>query len=510
MAAGTTTKAILLAEPDCEVRKYLETAFRCNGYSVETARSMFELLGLIRTSQRPASAIVLDAGLPGCAADSFGDLLRLEPGIPLILTCGQSQVLDEVSALATQGATELVSKGETLTDFWNALVPALERALSTAANARQSGPGYGVFWLGESPGMRRLHGMLDAIAASDTSLLIQGETGTGKEVYAREVHARSPRSHRPLYKLNCAALPSELVESELFGYERGAFTGAFQRKPGMFDVADHATLLLDEIGDMDVRLQAKLLQILQDQTFQRLGGRELIRVNVRILAATHRNLERAIAENRFREDLYYRLNVIKIRIPPLRERREDICPMAEYLLRKHADPGSTLPELSSHFRHRLYEHAWPGNVRELENMMRNFLILRDPELICRELADRSRPIFPAGAPASPSRPADLLTRGMTRLDNPSVRHPTDEEPLLRRVARAKREAETSAIVEALSASSWNRRRAATQLGIDYKALLYKMKRLGIRKEDYPAGGEGAAPLRMQAAAAAPTAPDARE
>src|SRR6185503_15441552 len=169
------------------------------------------------------------------------------------------------------------------------------------------------------------------IGWSEAPILVQGETGSGKEVIARELHANSPRSKKIFLKLSCAALPSELVESELFGYERGAFTGAFQKKPGMFELADGGTLLLDEIGDMDFKLQAKLLQVLQDQEFQRLGGKETIHVDVRVIAATHCDLERAISEGRFREDLYYRLNVVTIRVPPLRERQEDILPLAEFL-----------------------------------------------------------------------------------------------------------------------------------------------------------------------------------
>ena len=184
------------------------------------------------------------------------------------------------------------------------------------------------------------------IGWSGAPVLIQGETGCGKEVLARRLHAQSARANKPFLKLNCAALPSELVESELFGYERGAFTGAVDKKAGIFELADGGTILLDEIGDMDIRLQAKLLQVLQDQEFRRIGGKETVKVNVRILAATHRDLEKAIYEHAFREDLYYRLNVIVLQVPPLRERIEDIVPLGEFLIRKHADESSSIPAIS--------------------------------------------------------------------------------------------------------------------------------------------------------------------
>ena len=202
--------------------------------------------------------------------------------------------------------------------------------------------------------MRELQNLLGQIGWSEAPVLIQGETGTGKEVLARELHACFSAREKVDFEAELRALPSELVESELFGYERGAFTGAFEKKPGMFELADGGTILLDEIGDMDVKLQAKLLQVLQDQEFQRLGGKDTIRVDVRVIAATHRDLEKAIAENSFREDLYYRLNVINVRVPPLRERKEDIIPMAEFLIRKRGAPGRP----QSRFRHRSKNSFW--------------------------------------------------------------------------------------------------------------------------------------------------------
>ena len=240
-----------------------------------------------------------------------------------------------------------------------------------------------------SPGMQELYAMAAQMGASEAPVLIQGETGSGKEVLARHVHAHSKRANRPFLKLNCAALPSELVESELFGYERGAFTGAFQRKPGMFEIADGGTLLLDEIGDMDFPLQAKLLQVLQDHEFQRLGGKETLRVDVRVIAATHKDLEKAIAAGQFRQDLYYRLNVVALHVPPLRDRKEDILGLAELLMQKYVWGEGPAPEITPALQQALLLHDWPGNVRELENCMRKLLVLQDADLIARELTARA-------------------------------------------------------------------------------------------------------------------------
>jgi two-component system response regulator AtoC len=338
---------------------------------------------------------------------------------------------------------------------------------------------------GTSPPMRRLQTLLDQIGWSDAPVLIQGETGVGKEVLAREVHARSQRAKQSLLKLNCAALPSELVESELFGYERGAFTGAFQRKPGMFELADGGTLLLDEIGDMDYKLQAKLLQVLQDQEFQRLGGRDTVRVNVRVISASHRDLEKAIAESLFREDLYYRLNVISLCVPPLRERKEDIIPLAEFLLRKHSDSGAEPVQLPPTLKDAFLNYHWPGNVRELENTIRRLLIFRNTELVELELLGKfktainvsTQPTFlQDGVPQpQPDVPAAPVIAPVSSAGNGSV-------SALEQLARANREAEQAAILAALKTTNWNRRQAAVLLQVEYKALLYKMKMLSIRKE----------------------------
>jgi two-component system response regulator AtoC len=317
--------------------------------------------------------------------------------------------------------------------------------------------------------MKEINAFVSHVGWSEAPVLIQGETGSGKEVLARELHSHSPRKNKIFLKLNCAALPSELVESELFGYERGAFTGAFQKKAGMFEIADGGTILLDEIGDMDVRLQAKLLQVLQDREFQRIGGKDTIKVDVRIMAATHRDLEKAIVAQTFREDLFYRLNVITIQLPPLRERKEDIVPLAEYLAKRHMVPGKPV-SLSVDLKHAMMTYHWPGNVRELENVIRKLMVFRDADLIARELHSKairkSTPSMAAYAPGAHDNP-------------PAPAVESAHAPILELVTKAKQQAETEAILAALNSTHWNRKQAAALLKIDYKALLYKMKKLGV-------------------------------
>lgn len=318
--------------------------------------------------------------------------------------------------------------------------------------------------------MKLIWASLDRIANSDVPLLIQGESGVGKEVFARQVHAASRRAGKPFLKLNCAAVPSELLESELFGYEKGAFTGAIKSTPGLLEMTNGGTILLDEIGDMDVRLQAKLLHVLQDYEFQRVGGRETIRVNVRLIAATHRDLQVAIRDGRFREDLYYRLNVLRLEIPPLRERKDEILSLARLFVRKHAAAGMERCELPVRLQHAMLEYSWPGNIRQLENMMQRLMVLQDPEELIRELTVEEEP--------PPVIEAAALSGTMTG----PMRGPSRDDEGLSLFDLAEREkegVEKQAIRAALDSTCWHRKKAASLLGVKYKALLYKMKKLGI-------------------------------
>jgi two-component system response regulator AtoC len=440
-------------------------AVKCLGYSVELAQDGEEVLSCLRSSDVPPDAILLDLMMPNRdGIETLREIRRIDGSIPVIVVSGAFSTMNVVLAMK-HGATDFLCKPVVHEDLQKAIARALDGRTPNYPPAEKKGAPITNAFVGTNIRMREIQSLAGQIGWSEAPILIQGETGSGKEVIAREFHARSPRVKKLFLKLNCAALPSELVESELFGYERGAFTGAFQKKAGMFETADGGTILLDEIGDMDVRLQAKLLQVLQDHQFQRIGGKELIKVDVRVMAATHRDLEKAIAERTFREDLYYRLNVINIHLPPLRERGDDILPLAEHLMKRHVT-GATLPVITPDLKRSMLAYHWPGNVRELENVVRKLLILGDAELIARELQTRTAK-------------RTLTVSPVTDTASPVTTQPPTDSPILEQVIKAKQQAETDAILAALNATRWNRKQAAALLKVDYKALLYKMKKLGV-------------------------------
>jgi two-component system response regulator AtoC len=313
--------------------------------------------------------------------------------------------------------------------------------------------------------MRRVRDLIHQVADTDVTVLIQGQSGTGKEIVARTLHAASPRSARPLVKVNCAALPSNLLESELFGYEKGAFTGANARKPGKFEMADRGTIFFDEIGEMSPSLQAKLLQVLQDHQFTRLGGNHDITVDVRVVAATHRRLEEMVREGTFREDLFFRLNVVTIFLPPLAERREEVPLLIESFLRRFsARYGRPVPRLGDRLLRALERHPFPGNVRELENMVKRIVVLGNEEPILNELLRSER--------------ADRGGSSLRELID-EIERTAGELPLREVGRRASLEAERLTIDRALQQTHWNRKRAARMLGVSYKTLLQKIRECGL-------------------------------
>ncbi len=465
MSIPGSPTTILVLEDQGGASASLQLTLEKLGYKVERAEDVDQVAARIASPQWRSSAVVMDFELPYSESIvALKNVRSSNPTLPVIMLASAPSPVDVVMAMKS-GATDLLLKPVVVEELRVALARALQTSSAVGPNAIPvPAASKSERFTSCNSRVREIERIAESIGWSDPPVLIQGETGTGKEVYARRLHACSTRAGKTFLKLNCAALPSELVESELFGYERGAFTGAMQRKPGMFELADGGTLLLDEIGDMDVRLQAKLLQVLQDKEFQRIGGKT-IRVDVRILAATHRNLEEAIAQGSFREDLYYRLNVVTIELPPLRDRPEDILPLTWHLLRKHAISGRPLPVITARLNEALIQYPWPGNIRELENAIRKLIILRDPDLLARELLERvARPIL-AAPPRIPAAPAPISAGGNLR---------TIDE-----VNRLRREAESGVILEALETTRWNRKRAADLLQIDYKALLYKMKKLGL-------------------------------
>jgi two-component system, NtrC family, response regulator AtoC len=316
--------------------------------------------------------------------------------------------------------------------------------------------------------MRAIGGMIEAMADTTAGVLLTGETGVGKELVARALHAASPRHDRPWVKVNCAALPGELLESELFGHEQGAFTGAFRRKLGTFEVADHGTIFLDEMGELPLALQPKLLHVLQDFEFWRIGGREPITVDTRVIAATNRDLEALVAGQRFREDLYYRLNVVALHIPPLRERREEIRPLAQHFLCLFTEEYGRSASLSAELEDFFHQYSWPGNVRELENVVRRLVVLGNLPSVMTELRERLQTVTIEQRPTPPQ--ASVPTSG----------EPNGPLGLREMSRQAVTAAEARVLREVLERVRWNRVQAARILKVSYKTLLKKITVCGLR------------------------------
>ena len=319
----------------------------------------------------------------------------------------------------------------------------------------------------QSPRMEKLSSIIGEIASVDVPVLIKGESGSGKEIVANAIHARSRRQDKPLIKVNCAAIPKSLLESELFGFDKGAFTGAHLKKPGKFELANGGTIILNDIGEIDISIQAKLLQVLQDGAFSRLGGERDIVVNTRVITTTKDDLERSIGEGRFREDLFYRINVINLSVPPLRERKEQILPLTHFFFDNNRKKyGKPAPSLSPRTLRYFQEYDWPGNVRELENIVKRVILFGEEEVIQGPLKNLllARPIPPEGP-------------GL-QLDDPSRM----KGQTLKRIGKEAAEvAEKEFLAKALQETHWNRRDAAGILQISYKALLYKIKKYRLNE-----------------------------
>ncbi|HZP25087.1 MAG TPA: sigma-54 dependent transcriptional regulator [Terriglobales bacterium] len=458
-----STGHILVVDDEPSMLRYLQTVLELDSYRVSTASNGLEAVEKVQRDS--PDLVLLDMVMPG--ADGLETLQRIRETRPATKVVMLSCVRDtrKVAQAMRLGAQDYLSKPVQKEEMDEVLRFCLENTDPAAPAAGEAiEVSEGVYFFSATAQMRQLRAQSMQVAKFDFPVLILGESGTGKEVLAQLIHKYSDRSHRMFMKINCAAMPSELLESELFGYEPGAFTGANKSKPGKFELCNKGTLLLDEIGEMSPALQAKLLQVLQDGQFSRLGGRGTVKVDVRVLAATNINMPQAIAQKTFREDLYYRLNSFVLRMPSLRERREEIPMMLRHFMIHLADRYACAPiSVSPRLVDACENYPWPGNIRELENFVKRFLVLGDEATAIAEL---QRGLARAGSNGNEAaaQPKTLPT-----------------QPDLKEMVRnLKNGAESEVIAQVLEETAWNRKRAATKLNISYKALLYKIRQYDIR------------------------------
>ena len=453
---------LVVIDDDKSFRSYLTTLLEAIGYRVTCFASGEEAVEALEKGLAP-SMIILDIIMEGLSGiEVLKKVRRIQEDLPIIMLTGVDQTQTIVEAMRFGASDYLVKPFET-EELEIAIRNVFEKAdlvdeikrLRTLLHREDQATA--VF---HSPKMLEIVEVVRQVAETDVTVLVQGESGVGKEVVAKRVHQLSPRAEGAFVKVNCAALPNDLLESELFGYEKGAFTGATKSKPGKFELAQRGTIFLDEIGEMSLPTQAKLLQVLQDGEFARLGGQQNIRVDVRVLVATNKDLETMVGEQLFREDLYYRLNVISLHVPPLRERKEEIPILTDLFTKKFSrqfnKKVSRLPEV---LMDAFLRHDWPGNVRELENMIKRYVVLRDEKIILNELAD--------GSSLPMEQEFDMDLSGLVEAGKSVSLKAIDKK-----VARL---AEGVLISRVLQHTKGNKRKAAEILQISYKALLYKIK-----------------------------------
>ncbi|MCU1292841.1 MAG: two component, sigma54 specific, transcriptional regulator, Fis family [Bryobacterales bacterium] len=442
-------KRVLIADDDHSIQQYLSTYMCSLGFKTECVDSG-DLVMPRLNSQVPTSLLLLDLLMPKTGGlDVLAQMKKLEHPVPTIVLSAMTDVSTVVQAMKMGASNYLAKpfKDEQLEE-------AIHAAVGSTSHAGEPTCGHSGSFGGDvtlqSGKIRHIREVATRIADTEFPVLILGESGVGKEVVARFIHNQSRRAKEPFVRVNCAALPSDLFESEVFGYDSGAFTGALHQKPGKFELAGNGTIVLDEIGELNPRLQAKLLHILQDGEFSRLGGVRTLRLQARVLALTNRNLEKAVASGEFREDLYFRLNVIRFDIPPLRERPEDIPILCRHFVEKHRQQHDhSVPNLPEKLLQALCQYSWPGNVRQLENVLKRFLILGDLDTLLSELG-RTPPITDSA-----------VEPGRSLKDCSS---------------HAAEQAERELVFRTLEQTKWNRKLAARQLNICYKSLLNKLNR----------------------------------
>jgi DNA-binding NtrC family response regulator len=457
---------ILLVEDKTELRAMLRKALERAGYAVDEAPDGNAAIDKIRNKRH--LVVLTDLKLPGCSGLDILRASRLaDPTIPVILITAFGSIEEAVTAMK-DGAFDFIQKPVDL-EHLKLLVQRAARQQEMLRENLLLREEYATRYgfpriVGEHESMKEASQMVQRVAATDSTVLLLGESGTGKELFARAVHHLSPRRDQPFVALNCAAIPEGLVENELFGHERGAYTGAGARKIGKIEFAHHGTLFLDEIGELPPAIQSKLLRVLEEHKFDRVGGTQEIEVDVRVLVATNKDLRAAVVDKTFREDLYFRVSAVPITIPPLRDRGDDVLLLAEHFLerfrREFRKPDIVL---SDEARARLRTYPWPGNVRELQNAIERSVILSNGNAI-----DSRALQLPAAKPSDEQVPGDMLDERFIW-----------EGPLEEVSERAVAYVERFKIQNALQETKWNKTRAAEKLGVSYKTLLNKIRALGL-------------------------------
>jgi len=461
------TERLLIVDDDASMRMALYESLSSCGYEVETAENGMDALTKFKDGH--FAGVVTDMRMPKMSGmDVLRGVKRISPQTPVILITAYGTVNTAVEAMK-EGASEFIMKPFSLDDLEFAVknvlaanVPSREEKEEDAEPAAGVSPHKEI--VTQDKKILELLDMLKSVAKSKSSVLIQGESGTGKELFARYVYRHSNRRQMPFVAVNCAAIPAQLLESEMFGYEKGAFTGATVKKVGKFELADGGTLLLDEISEMDIQLQAKLLRVIQESEVDRLGGKMPVPIDVRIIATTNADLQSRILQKTFRSDLYYRLNVIPVIVPPLRERNGDVILLAEYFIRKYSEVNEKKdPVLSADARAMLMKHSWPGNVRELENVMERAVLICPSDQITPAHLFLERTESSAVKPVSESG-ADLKPR-----------QEIDEES-----TNTLYEMEKNMIFETLDRVNWNKTKASKILGISVRTMRNKLNEYGIK------------------------------
>ena len=452
-------KRILVVDDELSIRKVLQAMLAREGHEVDLAGNGADAISAL--GDRSYELVVTDLKMPGVdGLELLGFCAQHLPGLPVIVITAHGTVDTAVEALKL-GAYDYITKPFEQDELRMVIDKALRREEASRGVLHEDEAGRFAI-IGRTPSMKQVYQLIEKVADSPTTVLISGESGTGKELVARALHDHSSRRANPFVQVNCGAIPDNLFESELFGYEKGAFTGAVGSKPGRFELAHQGTLFLDEVGELPLDLQVKLLRVLQDGTFERVGGVRSITTDVRVVAATNRDLLREVKRGAFREDLYYRLNVIPIRLPPLRERIEDVPLLVEHFLAKfNRRLGKTVDTLSAEAMTALMAHRWPGNIRELENLMERSVLLAEGDVLGVK---------------------DLPGLGSTALDDAEGEE-VEELGLKDYVRVYTARLERARIQQALEQDDGNVTRASKRLGISRKSLQTKMKEYGLRDPD---------------------------